>query len=443
MKLLLYSLNFAPELTGIGKYSGEMAVWLARHGHQVEVVCATPYYPEWRVHPGHSAWRWRRESVSASGSGVSAGSDADAPAGAGAAGSLRVTRCPLWVPARPSGAKRLLHLASFALSSLPALLRGLMSRPDLVFVVAPALMVAPQALVLARLSGRPAWLHVQDFEVDAALDMGIVRPGLLGRAARWLEARLLRRFDRVSTLSAAMAQRLHDKGVSAERVALLPNWADLQGIRPRATAFPAIPANPVRAELGLGADDVLLLYAGNMGEKQGLDIVIDVARALQAHPSIRVLMVGTGAARQRLVQRAQGLGNVTWWPLQPPARLGALLDAADIHLLPQRADVADLVMPSKLGGMLASGRMVIGTARANTEVGRLLDVVGVRTEPGDADALAAAVLRYAEHPAERLRLGASGRRHAARALDIDVLMPQFLAQAQALTAACSRQPSTT
>ena len=120
MKILLYSLNFAPELTGIGKYSGEMANWLAGHGHEVHVVCAVPYYPEWRVHAGFGGWRWQRRIEPQAGG-----------------GSVTVVRCPLWVPARPSGAKRLLHLLSFALTSLPPLLRGL-AGADLVFVVAPA-----------------------------------------------------------------------------------------------------------------------------------------------------------------------------------------------------------------------------------------------------------------------------------------------------------------
>jgi len=401
VKILLYSLNFAPELTGIGKYSGEMATWLAERGHEVEVVCAAPYYPEWRVHAGFGGWRYRREERHVG------------------SGSLKVARCPLWVPSRPSGAKRLLHLLSFALTSLPALVRGLRRRPDVVFVVAPALLVAPQALFLAGWSGRPTWLHVQDFEVDAALDMGIVQGGWLGRMARRVEAMLLARFDRVSSISEAMCARLRQKGVPAERVVLLPNWVDLKAITPQHGL------NGVRTELGIGADTTLLLYAGNMGEKQGLDVLIDVARRLHGTPGLVFLMVGTGAARSRLQAQAQGLPNMVWWPLQPAERLNELLNAADIHLLPQRGDVADLVMPSKLGGILASGRMVIGTAHADTELGRVLERTGVRVDPGRPELLAEAIMRYAADPQARGRLGSAGRRHAEETLDIDPVMMRF------------------
>lgn len=415
MKILLYSLNFAPELTGIGKYSGEMATWLAQQGHQVQVVCAVPYYPQWQVQEGWSRWRWQRTRQVAG------------------AGTLDVRRCPLWVPSRPSGMRRILHLLSFTFSSLPPLAwRVLVGRPDLVFVVAPALLAAPQAMVLARLAGRPAWLHVQDFEVDAALDLGLVRPGRLGQLARRVEAWLLRRFHRVSTISEAMLTRLHAKGVPQARTALLPNWVDLQAIRPPTAAERA--RNDVRTELGLGPADRLLLYAGNMGEKQGLDVVIEAARRLRHRSDLRFLMVGTGAAAERLRTSAADLRNMIWWPLQPVQRLNTLLGAADIHLLPQRGDVADLVMPSKLGGMLASGRLVIGTARAGTELGRVLDAVGVRVEPGDAAALAAALELHASDIDALAHRGMAGRAHAEQTLGVTPVLSRFVAQAAALAA---------
>lgn len=416
MKILFYGLNFAPELTGIGKYSGEMAAWLATHGHEVQVVCAKPYYPEWRLHGGFGSWGNHLER-SALG-----------------AGSLHITRCPLWVPASPSGAKRLLHLLTFALTSLPALVRGLWQQPAVVFVVAPALLVAPQALGLARLFGVPTWLHVQDFEVDAALGLGLVRGGRLARWARRFESLVLSRFDCVSSISGAMCARLIDKGVPPQRVVLLPNWVDLAAITPMSGP------NGVRAELGIGENTTLLLYAGNMGEKQGLDVVIAAARRLEGEPGLLFLMVGTGAALCRLQAAAQGLPNMVWWPLQPLHRLNELLNAADIHLLPQRGDAADLVMPSKLGGMLASGRLVIGTARDDTELGRVLDATGVRIDPGQPALLAEAISRLAADPPQRATLGAVGRRHAELTLDITPVLQLFVRSAAALRTAGEPHP---
>jgi colanic acid biosynthesis glycosyl transferase WcaI len=139
---LIYGINYSPELTGIGKYTGEMAAWLSEQGHDVQVVTAPPYYPEWRIGEGYSG-RWFRSERLA---------------------GVRVLRCPLWVPPQPGGLKRLAHLLSFALSSIPAVLWSLRRRPEVIIVVAPAFFCAPAAWLAASLYGAKCWLHIQDFE---------------------------------------------------------------------------------------------------------------------------------------------------------------------------------------------------------------------------------------------------------------------------------------
>ena len=162
MKILIYGIHSAPALTGIGKYSAEMAEWLAARGHEVSVVTAPPYDPQWEVQPGYRAGRYAQETRR----------------------GVTVRRAPLWVPARPGGLKRLVHLASFALSSLPSLLRAAAGRPDIILVVEPALFCAPAAWLAARLCGARAWLHIQDYEVDAAFELGLLKgAGLRGACA--------------------------------------------------------------------------------------------------------------------------------------------------------------------------------------------------------------------------------------------------------------------
>ena len=139
MKILFYGINFSPELTGIGKYTGEMAQWFAEQGHEVLVITAPPYYPAWKVSKGYqnayATEQWQ---------------------------GVTVFRTPLWVPAQPSGLKRLIHLASFALLSIPALFKQWSWKPDVVWVVEPPLMCAPAAVAFAKLNGAKSWLHVQD-----------------------------------------------------------------------------------------------------------------------------------------------------------------------------------------------------------------------------------------------------------------------------------------
>lgn len=404
MRILLHGINFSPELTGIGKYTGEMADWLASHGHQVRVVTAPPYYPQWRVADGWPRWRYRVEHR--------AGADG---------GSLTVIRCPLWVPARPSGFKRVLHLASFALCSLPAMLAQIVWRPDVVWVVEPALDCAPQALVVARLCGAVAWLHVQDFEVDAAFDLGLLKGRFWRRMIEGVERWLMRRFDHVSTVSNRMLERLQSKGVGEGRRMLFPNWADVGGIRPG----PA--CETLRRELEIPERSIVALYSGNMGAKQGLESLADAARHLDGRAPVVFVLCGEGSARENLVRRCSGLSNVRFMPLQPTERFYAFLNLADIHLLPQRADAADLVMPSRLTSMLASGRPVVAGARDDTEVAAVVSRCGVVVPPEDSRAIADAVMRLAADPELRAHLGRLGRAYAETNLDRDAVLGRFAA----------------
>ncbi|MFM7265265.1 MAG: WcaI family glycosyltransferase, partial [Cyanobium sp.] len=362
MKILLYGLNHAPELVGIGRYSGELAQWLAQQKHSIRVITAPPYFPQWHAIGN----RYRREQQ----------------------GGVRIQRCPLWVPAKPSGLTRLLHLASFALSSLIPLLAQRNWGPDVVITVAPAFFCAPGALLLSSLCrNRPiSWLHVQDFELDAAFELGMLKGGWIRSLAEKWERLTLQRFERVSTISEAMRQRLIEKGVAVERAVLLPNWVDLEAIHPQPTAQKA--TNPYRRELGLPANSCVLLYSGSMNKKQGLEMLLEVMNHLQDLPALVWILAGEGPTKAELAKATANRANVKLLGLQPNERLQDWLNLADIHLLPQKASAADLVLPSKLLGILASGRPVVASSPANSELGRLAEQAGLRVEPEDARAFA-------------------------------------------------------
>jgi len=406
MKILVYGINYAPEVTGVGRFTGDMAAWLAAHGHRVCVVTAPPYYPHWRVADGYRDRGWFRE----------ARAEAD------------VYRCPLYVPRQASGATRAAHLVSFAMSSLPvALTRALRMRPDLVFAVEPTIATAPAALMAARLAGARSWLHVQDLEIDAAAGLGLL-PRWSADLALGLQRRLFRRFDTVSTISARMAERIAAIGVPRERIEAFPNWIDTQAIRPD------VPAADLRAELGIAADAVVALYAGNMGKKQGLELIAAAAERMPADPPVNFVAAGDGAGRADLAAALKRSGaDVLLLDAQPDARLPALLALADIHLLPQRAEAADLVMPSKLGGMLASGRPVVAAAAPSTQIAAAVDGCGLVVPPGDAEAFAAAIARLAGDAALCRRLGAAAREAAVRDWERTTVLGRFEA---ALTARC-------
>jgi colanic acid biosynthesis glycosyl transferase WcaI len=236
---------------------------------------------------------------------------------------------------------------------------------------------------------------------------------------------LMRSFDWVSTISVRMKAKLVEKGVEQEKSVLFPNWADMASI------FPLEQASVLREELGFPADKIIALYSGNIGEKQGLEIVLEAADRLASRPEIQFVLSGEGAAKARLFEAYGQLPNVMWLPLQPVERLNHLLNMADVHLLPQRADVADLVMPSKLTGMLASGRPVLATAHAGTQVAQLLTSCGKVVEPGDVQGFADGLLELVHSPRLRAELGAAARQ-AAQAWDKAIVLHRFEEQLKVL-----------
>ena len=382
-RVVIYGINYAPEIAGVGRYTGDIGSYLAELGHEVTVVTAPPHYPGWRVQAGRSARGWRSETVQ----------------------GARVIRCPLYLNPDMRGMRRLLAPLSFALSSAPAalwtILRG---RPDVVIAVEPTLFVAPVAVFAARLAGARAVLHVQDLEVEAAFAVGhLAAGGWLSRLARAFDHWAARRFDRIITISERMAERIRSKGVAADRVEVVRNWVDLGKVRPD------LDGTGYRRELGLRPDQYVVLYSGNLGAKQGVRVLTEAAARLAHRGDIVFVVAGEGPMRGELEAIAPSLPNLRLLPLQPEDRFGAFLASADLHVLPQERNAADLLLPSKLGGMLASGRPILVTADPGTELADFLGDSCAFSPPGDADALAAAIVRQAAQPpcprqrAERLR----------------------------------------
>lgn len=359
-----------------------MAEWLAQKDFQVRIVTAAPYYPEWKVAEGYSPWRYKKETID----------------------GVEVIRCPFFVPQKPTGLTRILHLASFAISSFPIMLwSAIRWHPDVVLVIAPAFTCAPTAWLVSRLSGAFAWLHIQDFEIDAAFQLGILRMKLLRRFISALERWIMCRFDRVSTISNGMMKRLSEKGVREEKSLLFQNWVDTDMIKPLNSP------SGLRASLGIPDDAIVVLYSGNMGKKQGLEIIPETARKLNGDDRFLFVMCGDGVARAAIEKQARGMPNIKFIPLQPIERLNELMNIADIHLLPQRINAEDLVMPSKLITILSSGKPVIVTARVGTELESYVSGCGIVTEPGDTDAIKEAILDIAFDSAKSEALGKKGR----------------------------------
>jgi colanic acid biosynthesis glycosyl transferase WcaI len=228
---------------------------------------------------------------------------------------------------------------------------------------------------------------VQDLEVDAAFAVGHLSSfRMLKTFGFAFERMTLKRFDKVITISNRMAEKLAEKGVAKDRLALVRNWVDLAHI------YPMDGPSPYRAELGFTADDFVVLYSGNIGAKQGLNVLLDAAERLRHVKNIHFIVAGEGPLKATLQETYGHLANLRFLPFQPYARLNEFLNMADLHALPQDKGAADLVLPSKLGGMLASGKPVLVTAEDGTELAEFVRGAAIIVPPGDAEQLAAGIV---------------------------------------------------
>lgn len=386
MRVLLVGINYAPDLIGVAKYNAELCESLVAEGHEVRVITAPPYYPAWKIPPAFKSSYFRSRNVE----------------------GVRVTRAPIYVPGDPSGVRRLVHHASFALtSSAPILVEALSWRPDVMIAIAPSLMSAAFVSFVARRVGAKSWLHVQDFEVDAAFGLGLLRNPSLRKWMLRIETAILKSFDNVSTISQAMVERLRIKGLRPDKTVEVRNWIDTTAI------CPASRATKYRQQLNLGEGDIIGLYSGTMSNKQGLELVIEAAIGLErSHPHIHFILAGEGPDKMRLEQLAAGHPNIHFLGLQPNDSFNQLMATADFHLIPQKAEAADLVLPSKLGAILASARPVIAMAKEGTGLAAEVTNAGLVVTPGDSSALALAIRQLSEAPALREHCGEEGRRRA-------------------------------
>ena len=413
VKLSIFSHNYAPEPTGIPYYNTLMAEWFARAGHQVTVHTGLPHYPWWRVPDEYARKDYRRGRSDEVRNGV------------------KVERVSHFVPRPPlSGMSRMRLDASYLSATLRRRARA-RTRPDLILLVAPPFLIGLLGLLLRWrwFSRVPVVYHVQDLQVDAALELNML-PRLLGRTMLAVERYILSRVDLVTTVSEGMRRRIAAKTRTVRPVELFPNWTDVHDV------YPVDADNPYRREWGVARDEVVVGYSGNLGRKQGLDILIQAIAFLDGLSHVRFIIAGEGADQAELKSFAlkRGLQRLRFLPLAPAERLRDFLSAIDVHCVPQRKAAADLVMPSKMLNIMAVARPVVVTAGDDTELARLVRSAecGLVVPPEDPQALAEAIRKLVGDAPLRLRMGPAGRAHVRAHLDIETVLPRFARRLQQL-----------
>lgn len=384
MRVIVWGINYAPEFTGIAPHSVALCEFLLGQGHDVEMVTSFAYYPTWQKRPEDRGRLYRTDVVN----------------------GVPVHRCWHFVPARVSALKRIVHEGSFVFTST---LRALfLQRSDVFIVVSPPLLLGVAGWFVSKLKRAPFVFHVQDMQPDAAVGLGMLKQNWFTRALYGLEAFAYRRAARVSGITRGMLAAFRSKGVPESKLVYFPNAIDLKGagVPPERGEF--------RKRHGFAEEEFLAVYAGNLGVKQGLDVLLEAAASLREQ-RIRFLICGDGAQRERLAARARemNLPNFSMLPLQAGRDYRALLVDADVCFITQQAGAGNSFFPSKLLGLLAESRPVVTVAAPECELALSLGEgnFGVNVSPGQPRELASVLAALAKDPVRLAEYGAAGRRY--------------------------------
>jgi len=400
MRIVALSVNYWPEETGIGPVTTWRCEYLASRGHDVTVCTTFPYYPHWRVDDRYRNAFWQKEQRR----------------------GVTILRSFAWIPTRVSPLKRILFEASFLACNLARTIYA--RKPEVLWVVSPPLGLALTARILSWFWRIPFVYDVMDLQPDTAADLGMLRPGVLLRVLYGLERFAYRHADLISTLTEGMRQRIIGKSVSPQKVILFPACSG----RDLLLLDRGAGGDTFRRDHGLEGKFVVA-HSGNMGIKQGLDVVLRAAEMSRAQPDIVYLLVGDGASRRDLESRATAkqLSNIKFLPLLPHEQYLQMLAAADLSLITQQRSVADIVFPSKTVTLMTAGCPILASVNSGSEVARIITQAGAGLviAPEDPKSLVAAITSL-ERDSRRLReMSDACRRYARENWDEDRTLPQM------------------
>jgi putative colanic acid biosynthesis glycosyltransferase WcaI len=405
MRVVVWGINYAPEITGIAPHNVALCEFLREQGVDVEMVTTFAYYPAWRKFSQDRHLLFRTDRVN----------------------GVPVHRCWHFVPARVSAWKRIIHEATFILTSTLRVFS--VKRADIYVIPSPPLLLGMAAWFVTRFKQAPFVFHVQDLQPDAAVGLGMLQTGWFTRALYWLEAFAYQHATRVSGISEEILDAFRRKGVPESKLILFPNAIAL----PNESEIPA--RGKFRAKHGFAVDEFLAIYAGNLGIKQGLDILLEAAELLRADKNIRIIIAGDGAAREALERdaRSRNLANVSMLPLQFGEDYKELLTDAGVSVITQQSGSGNAFFPSKLLVTLAYASPVVTVADEESALARAVKVgaFGTNVPPGRPEQLAS-TFRELVHDRQLLHdWGAAGRAYITRFERLRVFS-EFFAQLESL-----------
>ncbi|MHC0065527.1 glycosyltransferase family 4 protein [Nostoc sp. UIC 10890] len=408
MRILIYSYNYYPEPIGIAPLMTELAEGLVKRGHEVRVVTAMPNYPERQIYQEYRGKWYLNEYKN----------------------GVQIQRSYVWIRPQPNLLDRVLLDASFVVTSfVPALIGW---RPDVILSTSPSLPSCVPVALLGWLRACPVILNLQDILPEAAVHVGLLKNKLLIQLFTLLEKFAYRTASKISVIADGFVDNLRGKGVEADKIVQIPNWVDVNFIRPLPKED-----NPFRAAHNLNGKFVVL-YSGNIALTQGLESVVKAASVLRHIPDIVFVIVGEAKGLQRLQQECLDCGadNVLLLPFQPRKDLPQMLSAADVGLVVQKKNVVSFNMPSKIQVLLASGGALVASVPDNGTAARAIRQSGggIIVPPEDPQALAMAILDLYQNPEKVKTLGYKSRQYAVEQYAFEQALNQYESLCYSLTA---------
>ncbi|BAY83396.1 group 1 glycosyl transferase [Calothrix parasitica NIES-267] len=399
MRILIYSYNYHPEPIGIAPLMTELAEGLVKRGHQVRVVTAMPNYPERKIYQDYRGKFYLTEYKN----------------------GVKIQRSYVWIRPQPNLIDRVMLDASFVFTSfIPALFGW---RPDVILSTSPSLPVCLPTTLLGWLHRCPVILNLQDILPEAAVHVGLLKNKSLIRVFSILEKFAYRSANKISVIADGFVDNLVSKKVPPEKIVQIPNWVDVNFIRPMQKE-----KNAFRLEHKL-ENKFVVLYSGNIALTQGLETVVKAAAKLRDISDIAFVIVGEASGLQRLQEECNkcGASNVMLLPFQPRERLPEMLAAADVGLVVQKKNVISFNMPSKIQVLLASGSAIVASVPDSGTAARAIRQSGggVLVPPEEPSGLADAVLDLYKHPEKVKTLGYNSRKYAVEQYSFDQALNNY------------------
>ncbi|MCQ6956483.1 WcaI family glycosyltransferase [Mucilaginibacter aquariorum] len=407
-RILLIGGNFYPEPIGIGKYNGEMMDWLATNGYDCTVVTTYPYYPQWKVQtPYVNKAFWYKKEIKY----IKPFYES----------SVKIYRCPQFVPVNPTGAKRMILDFSFFITSFLLIIKLLLSvrKYDIVISVVPAFQLGLLGILYKKLRGGRFFYHIQDLQIDAARDLGMIKSKTLIDFLLGIEKYILKHADVVSSISAGMIEKIKMK--CGKQIDFFPNWVDTKMF------YPISEKALLKQEFNFDPEDTIVLYSGAVGEKQGLENILLTAKSFIHKTHVKFVICGSGPYLKKLedMKAKFNLNNVVFMSTQPIEKLNRFLNMADVHLVLQKNNATDLIMPSKLTTILAIGGVALVTAVQGSSLYNLIKLhnLGIIAEPENLTALSTVINTAIENSNEEIQFNA--RTYAEKYLSIEKIISRF------------------